>query len=199
LVGMRFRFSLVVIPVLMVFALGSVYASDPAVSLPSGTVNAFYDHPGTSSYWDITLSGVGSGHDVSDGTYPGWCADELISISEGSHGVKLLSSYNLGGTRFGVDPDWPSVNWLLNNKGSMTKSEVQDEIWDLLNGGTGSHNGFVPVAGQIYAVVLDADTDCIQQQGTFIEVTVLPAIPLALGAALGLGMPMVFVLRRMRA
>ena len=49
------------------------------IDLPSDpvTLNAV---DGTTTYFDITLSGVPAGNDVTNGLYPGWCADFGIDM-----------------------------------------------------------------------------------------------------------------------
>lgn len=75
---------------------------------------------GTDSYFDTTLSGVPSGSDVSDGTYPGWCSDEDHGIHSGTiytYTMTFISSYDVGNI-----PSWfadeylDKVNYILNNR-----------------------------------------------------------------------------------
>ena len=91
------------------------------------------------------------------------------------------------------------MNWILNNKGSNSVPDIQEAIWFLLNGSyhanpyipsppsaaasalvtaAQAHNSFVPVAGQIIAVLADGGdglkNDGSDLQSLIIEVTVPP-------------------------
>lgn len=99
--------------------------------------------------------------------------------------------------------NWGAVNWLLNNKGmfpTATVVDFQEAIWFLLNGAyhtnqfitvsvpsattlsmvtmASAHNSFVPVAGQVIAVLADGGDGLTNNgsdpQSLIIEVTVPP-------------------------
>jgi hypothetical protein len=168
--------------------------SPPTMNLP-GAVNARYHYHGATSYWDITLSSVLPGYDVTNGLYVGWCCDETFTINNDATltGVKLYSSYDTADPyTHNVDPgDWNKVNYIINNK-QGTPDDVQTAIWHYINSGGGTidaavtaminaadaNGGFVPTHGQLLAVVLYL----ANSQTTFIEVTV-PTVQLTVTSA----------------
>jgi len=181
------------------FDLRFAYAAGPSINLPpAGTVNANYVYPGSNSYWDITLSNVPSGYDVTNGVYTGWCNDETHYINNGEtlNGVTLYSSYDPSNPY--PSSNWAKVNYIINHKlGSAT--EVQDAIWHYIDGGLApstpnevamvnaadtSGGSFIPVVGQLLTVVV-WDTG---YQTTFIEVTV-PTVQLTVTSAYGTPTP----------
>ena len=72
------------------------------------------------SFFDVTIVDEGK-------MYAGWCVQT---------GVPLLrsSSYDASLSK-PVGEQWNKVNWILNNKGSATASEIQTAIWIVLNQG----------------------------------------------------------------
>lgn len=112
--------------------------------IPTYSIQAKFNHPGPDSYWKITLSNTGqSGPPVNsddfnvwDGIWVGWCFDESHYINNGAtHTVTLWSSYDAGMPSYLQDPDWPYVNWIINNKGTANKNQIQSAIWYFINGG----------------------------------------------------------------
>jgi len=163
------------------------------VYLPNFSVNMVVAHPGTQSYFDATLSGIGgpaTGFDVYDGTYVSWCCDESHYITPGTtYTVTLYSSYDP--LNPWPDNDWDMVNYVINNKDpTANKDQIQNAIWYFIDGGyTGSDpvilgmindaiangEGFVPVVGELCAVICDAGATV---QHTFIEVLVSACPPI---------------------
>jgi hypothetical protein len=190
-----------------IFSVGITLAAKPPSNLPGTPVTMEVD-PGSSSYLDSTLSGVPAGYDVTNGVYPGWCVDKGTAIyEETSYSVDLISTYDgdiLDTPAIIDDPDWDLVNWMINNRAGYTATEVQEAIWYLIGGGavpTGnaltlynaavaSGEGYVPPVGNIYGVLCYAGEGV---QDTFIEVTVLPLVPLALGGAFAVGTPLAII------
>ncbi len=192
--------------VLTIVAIHHEAAALPELTLPTHLVTARFIYPGAGSYWDVELSGVGSGYSVGDGTYAGWCVDQTGLLSEGSsYTVRLYSSYDpsvptyLGGGQQGARPrnDFDLVNWIINNRQGYNREDVQEAIWYFVDGGADpstpearelrdaalSHEGFVRGPGQYVAVVLDPDPAYAQQtklQHTFIEVPIPEASTLML-------------------
>ena len=98
----------------------------------------------------------------------------------------LYSSYDPGMPSYAMDPDWPKVNWILNNKGTATIIDIQQAIWYFINGGHDPDNqaGLDLVAGAnenpnfkpdlcddgVIAVIVDPITEGTKQQLTIIEV-----------------------------
>ncbi|MCD6468328.1 MAG: hypothetical protein J7L32_03345, partial [Thermoplasmata archaeon] len=151
------------------------------LSLPTESVTMVV-HPGSSSYFDTTLSDVPHGYDVTNGTYVGWCCDEDHTITPGTvYSVHLYSSYDPNMPDYFKDPDWDMVNYILNHK-QGTPDDVQAAIWyfidhgnmpssqagkDMVNDALAHGEGFKPACGQIMAVICDAGENV---QHTFIEV-----------------------------
>jgi len=132
----------------------------------------------------------------------GWCVDNTGPYStiwtETPYRTYMYDSYSLPTSLPGgwpvqpwmTDPDWPKVNWILNNKGSATPQQIQDAIWGFVDGGYGGSDPvvlnliagananplYVPPAGQtppaVVAVIcwVDAAFYNHQYQTTIIEV-----------------------------
>lgn len=163
-------------------------AGASGLNLPNTPVGATYAHPGTTSFFNIVLSGVGAGFDVTDGfVYAGWCMEDNLNAN--SSPVVLYSSYDpaLPGNLGGVS--WDRVNYILNHK-QGTAQDVQAALWSLtlgsfsypvtpaatamLNDAAANGNGFVPGPGQIVAVILYTGDNGIGWGGfqdTIIELT----------------------------
>lgn len=155
---------------LLLIVLGTtrfVNANGPAINLPPGQVTMKMIYPATDSYDHITLSNVPAGYHVTNGVYLAWCADKHHSILVNvEYNATLYSSYDLSNPL--PDPDWDKVNYILNHKQGTIK-DVQEAIWYFVNGGltpstaTGqaivndantNGTGFVPIPGQILAVIV---------------------------------------------
>ena len=175
-------------------------AAHTALGLPSTPVTMEVFN-GTDTYFNMSLSNVPSGYDVTNGTYLGWCVDRTAEMtrSPAIHQVKLYSSFNPPGQL--ATQKWDMVNYILNHKqGNMWN--IQEAIWYFVNFGTGysptsnmawaiindtiEHgNGFVPRPGQIisiicFPVILLPDNTNVQV--SVIEITV----PSLLGDVTGL-------------
>lgn len=162
-------------------------------NLPDFQVNTKFNYPGTSSYWEVLLSNIGQAgpdgpYNVWYGVWPCWCVDQGNTISNHANLTSMLySSYdpNMPG-RF-KDDDWPKVNWIINNKGTANKNQIQYAIWEFIDGGYGGSDPVVtaliagansnptyhPTEGENFAVIIDPGLkpDGIHYyQGTFIEV-----------------------------
>jgi hypothetical protein len=160
--------SMMVLAMLSAFPVYIVNATDGGINLPSAMVTIEVIN-GTDSYFNTSLSGIPSGYDVVNGTYPGWCVDitSLMARSPAIHEVTLYSSINPPGTL--ANESWDMVNYVLNHKNG-TASDIQQAIWyfvhmdanytpstngawamvndTLLNG-----HGFVPENGEATAVI----------------------------------------------
>jgi hypothetical protein len=105
------------------------------VDLPSGTCQMSGSTTSHTCYWDIVLTNVPEGGEVSDGTYKGWCGQLDAGFLE-NH---LYESVTMWST---ADPDlpeslqndgWHNVNYLLNHYTAADSwYDVQDAIWGLL-------------------------------------------------------------------
>lgn len=127
-----------------------------------------YVEDGTASYFKITLSDVPAGNDVTNGLYPGWCAESgPLMTRESELTVTLYDSYDPALPARAQDADWAKVNWILNHKDGYTMMEIQWAIWNLISeqaipaGYPGAQTlvanavaGYVPQEGDILAIVL---------------------------------------------
>jgi hypothetical protein len=116
------------------------------VNLPTDPVDATYFETfeiGEDSFFDVILSGVGPGYDVSDGvTYIGWCVDPYSGpppYDEDTEGTILKSSYASDlpiGYLFyeGSTIPWDKINYLLNHKNGAVNNEIQPAIWYFVTG-----------------------------------------------------------------
>ena len=109
-----------------IFLLGSAKASGCSLNLPPNPVTmTIYD--GTISYFNVILSNVPSGYNVTNGNYRGWCNDIRYDIPRDTDfRVMLYSSCappaGLVGER------WDMINYILNHKqGEMM--DIQQAIW----------------------------------------------------------------------
>jgi hypothetical protein len=187
----------------LVLGAGVVLAIGGILNLPG--IQVYVDHgewrQGTYSTLDITLYGVPTGYDVSDGTYIGWCLeDNLADDPPNGSGVWLMDSTDPGGffspCENYEDIPWDRVNYLLNNKAGLPW-DVQRALWvvaetdyvgryapptvqAMIDDAVDNGDGFVPMPGQVVAVALCADglSGRVQPddawQDTIIEVLVPP-------------------------
>jgi len=144
---------------------------------------------GWPAFFRTTLSGVGSGYDVSDGTYEGWCIDYGTAIPEDPLLVTLYSSY-CPPNHLDFFPEWNKINYIINNKVGNAW-DIQIAIWNFINLGpttnkpiTGNaqtmidganlNPGFIPIPGKLVAVICDPPTpgEDREFQYTFIEVPI---------------------------
>ncbi|MFT3894745.1 MAG: hypothetical protein QM730_24205 [Anaerolineales bacterium] len=168
----------IALPLVLIFTLVAVPAAFAAglLSLPGAPVNASHGpwNAGTmGSTLDITLSNVGTGFDVTNGTYAGWCVEDnhMEDAPDGSS-VTLYDSTDAG-LPAGLAAPWDKINYLLNHK-QGTAQDVQVALWLL----TGTYDnsfpltaaaqamfddanangaGFVPTTGQLIGVILYSD------------------------------------------
>jgi len=119
---------------------------------------------GTDGTIETTLSGVGSGFDVTDGTYAGWCIEDnfqanapagtLVTLLDSTDAASLPTTYQ------GVP--WDKVNYLLNHKAGSV-ADVQAALW-LLTWGSSSTFWVSPVAQAMY-------DDAVANGGDFVPGT----------------------------
>ncbi|MEM3697192.1 MAG: hypothetical protein QXQ94_06805 [Candidatus Bathyarchaeia archaeon] len=139
----------------------------PNINLPPSQVTVKVEYPSSACYYYVYLSNVPDGYHVSNGVFLGWCVDEHHYIYNGrTYSARLYSSYDANNPH--PDPDWPKVNYILNNKQGSWE-DVQAAIWYFVDGGTwpsdpdaqaminaANANGenFVPGPGQTLAVIV---------------------------------------------
>ena len=131
-------------------------------------------YTGSESYFNIEFKNIGSGYDIYDGIWVGWCADSetTIETNEWYQGY-VYCSYSPPNQ---YDIDWPKINWIINNKGTYSTDYIQDTIWHFTNGLTPNglamsayaHPNFCPQTGQKYVAIVDV----LGKQLTFIEIPV---------------------------
>jgi hypothetical protein len=141
---------------------------------------------GSESFFVTTLSGVPAGFgEINNSAYLSWCVDQVNYINTGQlYSARLYSSYDpdLGAKcAHCVDPDWPKVNYIINNK-QGSSDDVQDAIWFFVNGGHWPIDpdaqamineanlfgqDFSPKKGQFMAIIVDIGN---RNQLTIIEV-----------------------------
>jgi hypothetical protein len=177
---------ILLIGLLLISTTVGAYISMNGITIPDAqvTLNAVY---GTDSYFIVTLSNVPAGNDITNGVYPGWCMERFIEMPKNTNlKVRLYDSYdqNLLPVKF-QNPNWDNINWILNNRGVYSMSNIQKIVWYYLNNypwnslSTNAKNlvinantsgeGFTPECGDIIAIVCVPernDTQCV-----FIEFT----------------------------
>lgn len=187
----------IILPLVLVLALlGSTVAlAAGSLNLPGGPVGAAWgswdsNRNGMTGIFDVTLSGVPTGYDVSNGIYPGWCVQMLLTQDTDQY--LLYSSDDSGMPADANALPWDKVNYLLNYRpAGVSAWDVQTAIWvvlgqelitnvssaaavmaqDALDHGA----GFTAEPGQIVAVILYSDGfaggEYDQYQEMIIEVT----------------------------
>jgi len=183
---MQTKKSIIVIGLLLISTtLVGAYVSVNGIQLPDDpvTLNAV---DGTTTYFDITLSGVPAGNDVVNGNYPGWCADFGINMPRNTNIlVTLYDSYDSLPAR-AQDDDWDKVNWILNNKDGYSVMDIQQAFWHLINEKdiSGFPNAQTLVANAIAAgeftynpgdiIAIIAVPESTEVQCAFIELSIPP-------------------------
>jgi hypothetical protein len=163
------------------------YTSVSGVHLPDQPVT-IHVHDGSNSYFDILLSNVPAGNDVSNGWYFGWCADRSVTMPRDTDLIATLyDSYDPALPAAFQDSDWGKVNWILNHRDGYSVMDIQWAFWNLIDEYdynsipansqelvNDSEAGYEPQAGDILAIVVvpvRADAQC-----TFIELRI-PSLP----------------------
>ncbi|MFW9804694.1 MAG: hypothetical protein ACFFFC_18705 [Candidatus Thorarchaeota archaeon] len=143
-------------------------------NLPTCPIDVRIDaYPGTSNnYFDLELWDVGTGYDISDGVWPGWCADSDVFITYQDYTADVYSSYDPNLPSWASDDEqWDYINYILNHKHpSASMDDIQQAIWyfadagypmptdpeaaAMVNDALANGAGFHPVAGQVGAVIL---------------------------------------------
>jgi len=146
---------------------------------PDEKVTFTYTHPGvTNTYFDFNIGNIGEGHDIQNGSWPGWCADSTVYITAGrEYEASVYSSYSQNLPSYiSDDEQWDYVNYILNHKPEgVTWQEIQAAIWyftdedpdyqgydtllvyEIIDDALASGAGFRPGPGQVGAVILAVD------------------------------------------
>lgn len=149
------------------------------IVVPQGNVTFYPKITSPLSYWNVTLSNIPEGYGpINNTSYLGWCVDEANILNQNNfYNTTLYSSYDpslITKCPYCYDPDWPKVNYILNNKNpNATKEDIQEAIWYFVNGGNwpsdyeaqlmvleanSSGTDFIPSKGQVIAIILDTGT-----------------------------------------
>lgn len=141
---------------------------------PTPITVKFY-HPWGDYYFKAVLSGTGQSDDtgpynVWDGNWPDFCVDEFGRIWTGrTYTAHLWSTYDPLVPY--PDPEWPNVNWIINNMDSYPTAgwlDFQEAIWYFIDGGNEPtttlgqqirndalpHGDFIPQEGQLLAALV---------------------------------------------
>ena len=131
---------------------GDTPSDDKVVNIPPGalmTIQGPYPS-GWSSYIKTHIYGIGDEgwvdqdeipYNVWNGYWLGWCVDEDHNVYVGpEYDIDFYSSYDDSMPDPCKDPDWPYVNWVINNKGGATPEQIQKTIWFFVNGGWNPYN-----------------------------------------------------------
>jgi hypothetical protein len=150
-------------------SVGGLVLYFPTLHLPAQPVTMTV-HDGGVSYFDIYLSDVPPGYDVTNGYYVGWCADRSVMMPRGEAlTVRLYNTYDLLLPLPLRDKDWDKVNYILNYKGDADKNDVQEAFWHLLN--DYPFDDISPVAQDLVNNAVDG---FMPQKGQFIAVLAAP-------------------------
>jgi hypothetical protein len=144
-------------------------------NLPEGPASLRINaDPGTSTnYFDLKLWNVGSGYDIGDGVYTGWCADEYVYIYlNTNYAADVHSSFDPNLPSWASDDEqWDYINYILNHKHpSASMNAIQQALWyfadagyptptdpeaaAMVNNALANGPGFQPVTGQVGAIIL---------------------------------------------
>jgi len=153
------------------------------------TGSAYYSYPavnGLPSYWDVKFQNLYDDEIESTVWYDAWCYQENVTVQQNQwYNVTLSPSTGQVPSPW-ASADWCRINWILNNKGAVqgiTMMELQDAIWSFIPGNSDADGdgltmrnlaiqnggGFIPVEGQVVAVILYVANSV---QGLFMEVKV---------------------------
>jgi hypothetical protein len=136
----------------------------PDLRLPDTSVTMIVVD-GNVSYFDISLCGIPSLLDVTNGSYMGWCADRSVVMPRNEKlTVRLYNSYDSLMPVSYREKNWGKVNYILNHKCGAAKNDIQDAFWYLLCDYTSitstaqllvdtAQDEFVPQPGDLIAIL----------------------------------------------
>ena len=170
------------------------------VRLPSVQISMQVYYPVLYSHFQIDLTNVPSGNDITNATYRGWCAETYADFRTCVIlAVHAYSSYDPAAPI--PNGEWDKVNYILNHKRHTDHEAVQNALWFFIEGCDPTLNsvsqtlvdeanekgeGFIPTQGQILAVILCPVQD---YQVAVIEVPIPPDMVIPeyeLGTVVGL-------------
>jgi SdrD B-like domain/PKD domain len=107
-------------------------AAEPTVRLPTSTITMKAVN-GSISWFDMTLSDVPDGFDITNGIHQGWCVEIGVNMTRNvNHQVRLYSSYDPAMPTTFRDANWNKINYVINHKQGDRKS-IQQVIWWFAN------------------------------------------------------------------
>jgi len=130
-------------------------------------MNAVYANQ---SYFHLTLSGIPPGFDLTNGTYPGWCVQKNMDMTQHVNHTVLLydsTSENLPSDYQMIH--WEYINYLLNNRVG-NRTSMQHAIWYFTDEFDCSTD---PDA---YAMIIDAELHGEAYQPSLGELIAVPII-----------------------
>lgn len=146
-----------------------VHALIPNISMPGQPVTLIAND-GSVSYFDIYLSGVPPGFDVTNGYYVGWCADRSVHMPRGENlTVRLWNSYDLMLPLPLREKNWSKVNYILNHKDGATKTDIQGAFWNLL-----CNTPYSSISAKAQELVNTADGSFTPKPGQWIAILAEP-------------------------
>lgn len=145
----------------------------PTLQLPSQPISIIV-FDGSSTYFDIDVSDVPPDHDIQDGWYEGWCADWGVTMPRGEMlTVRLYNSYSPSLPTSVRYKNWEKINYILNHRAGVGKTDVQNAFWHILCNAPYStlsekakqlvdtaQDGFIPQPGDLIAIVAQPIQNC---------------------------------------
>ncbi len=122
-------------------------------NLPADEVTVDADWNGANAFFDVILSDVPGGYDVTNMLYPGWCVDYLEPFLPDTGFLYSSTSNDLPG-KFQDDEQWDMINYILNNKGGADIADIQKAIWFFSDTDWAFTTGDFPVADALIADAL---------------------------------------------
>ena len=177
---------ILLLSVMSISAMGSL----PVVELPpTELLVTMRATDGVNSWFNMEISDIPPGYDITNGTYPGWCIQESIRMTRGvNHTVRLYSSYDPNMPEEYRSENWSKINYVLNHK-QGGRDSIQKVIWyyisldsypsdpdaqAMIADAEQNDSGFIPQSGEILAILVEG-VQTIQR--TFFEYTI-PTPPL---------------------
>jgi hypothetical protein len=142
-------------------------------NLPDDKVTVDADWNGAAAFFDVTLSEVPSGFDVTNMLYPGWCADYPEPNLPDSGFLYSSTDPDIP-KKFQDDEQWDHINYILNNKGAATIYEIQVAIWYFADATWPFTTGDVPGADALIADALANGSGFCPDEGDLGAVLISP-------------------------
>ncbi|MBN1280948.1 MAG: PKD domain-containing protein [Candidatus Thermoplasmatota archaeon] len=149
----------------------STEACNPDVNLPDNIQIPMVAEHAQTTWFTMQLSDVPSGYDITNGYYSGWCLQRLTTMSNATHQVYLISSYNTSMPAAYQNNNWSKINYILNHKSTYSRQSIQNAIWyfadhypyptndtnatALIAAANESGESFCPDASEILAILVD--------------------------------------------